>query len=71
MTTPPHLEYYASRSACPRHGTMNKLSASGQCVTCASLANWKRRDDARDLKIACEAVTMAADNIEMILKCNR
>jgi hypothetical protein len=67
-STPPHLEYYRSRTACPLHGTMNKLASSGQCVTCGALADWRRRHAQADSRAAVEAVAVAADRMQSILK---
>jgi hypothetical protein len=66
--TPPHLEYYKSRAACPRHGTLNKLSVNGKCVTCDALASWRRRGDAASERAAAKAIIVAADRMQSILK---
>jgi hypothetical protein len=67
MTVNPSHEWYRSRTACRRHGTMNKLASSGQCVTCASLAAWKRRRDQAADKAAREAIEIAAENLNVAL----
>jgi hypothetical protein len=65
MTVNPSLEMYQSRTACERHGTRWKYASTGRCITCTSLAEWRRRGDARAAKIATEAVPVAADNLKL------